>query len=374
MFVIWGEQNTESKLGYVADYCATCRDVRMVKLLRVGRTAHLFSVPLGEGLLLGYDGVCRRCELRFGVEIIDYPAVEQDKAVDLVTLVGKTNPRLLAGNDAAAAAWQRMSEIREPLTSAHSALVEHYVSGTRFDAPVVIAFVASITLPIALAFATSHMGLPGSAAPWLGLAMVTMFAGGLAWTALLARAEPRRYFRKHLRQPLIDALQELAPRREEVDACLSGLRAHGYGIAGMVTTEALLGADPSAPAAPTIMAPRAPAVSTKATLQLEHDGKAYRFTPGVAAIVIGRSKENSIVAGSKFVSRSHVQIAWPAGGAPRLKNLSRTGASLRPEGATQAMNCTGEIELHGSGTIALCADFPDAESRGDVVRYRISIG
>ena len=373
MLLIWGEQNTESKLGYVADYCATCRDVRMVKLLRVGRTAHLFSVPLGEGLLLGYDGVCRRCELRFGVEITDYPAVEQDKAVDLVALVGKTNPRLLAGNDAAAAAWQRMSEIREPLTSAHSALVEHYVSGTRYDTPVAVAFVCSMVAPIALSFATSRMGLPGSAAPWLGLATIAMFAGGLAWTGLLARSEPRRYFRKHLRQPLIDALRPLTPRREELEACLSSLHAHGYEIAGMVTTEALLEDDTSAPAAPTIMAPRAPAVSTKATLQLEHDGKAYRFTPGVAAIVIGRSKENSIVAGSKFVSRSHVQIAWPAGGAPRLKNLSRTGASLRPEGATQAMNCTGEIELHGSGAIALCADFTGAESRGDVVRYRISI-
>jgi len=32
-------------------------------------------------------------------------------------------------------------------------------------------------------------------------------------------------------------------------------------------------------------------------------------TNGVAAIVIGRSTENSIVPGSKFVSRSHVQIA-----------------------------------------------------------------
>jgi hypothetical protein len=347
--------------------------VRAVKLLRVGRIPHLFSVPLGKGMLLGYDGVCRRCELRFGVEITDYPALEEDKGVDLVALVRRTNPRLLAGNDVAAAAWQRMSGIREPLANANRALVQHYVSGTRYDAAVAVVFAASLVVPIALAFATSHMGLPGSAAPWLGMATLAMFAGGLAWSALLTRSEPRRYFRKHLLQPLIEELRRLGPGRDELEACLSGLRAYEYAIADMVSTESLRGegGPAPAPAVPAVAARKA-APSPGSTLQLEYAGKAYRFSPGVATIVIGRAKENAIVAGSKFVSRSHVQIDWPAGGPPRLKNLSRTGASLRPDGTAQAMNCTGEIALHGSGAIALCEDFPGAESRGDVVRYSVS--
>ena len=76
MFVIRGEQNTEKKLGF--------------------------------------DGVCRKCELRFGVEITDCPALEQDKSTDLVALVQKTNPKLLAGNDAAVATWRRISAVRAP--------------------------------------------------------------------------------------------------------------------------------------------------------------------------------------------------------------------------------------------------------------------
>lgn len=86
MIIIWGYKATEKKLGYVAEYCTNCQGVRTVKIIRVGRAFHLYYVPFGQGDLVGYDGVCRRCELRFGVRITDYPAIETDKHAALVSI------------------------------------------------------------------------------------------------------------------------------------------------------------------------------------------------------------------------------------------------------------------------------------------------
>jgi hypothetical protein len=373
VFLIWGEQNTEKKLGYVAEYCATCRDVRAVKVLRVGRTSHLFYVPLGPGRLLGYDGVCRRCELRFGVEITDYPAFEQDKNADLIELVRKTNPKLLAGNDAALAAWRRMSAVREPFLRYNQNLLQRYLAGARYDLPAVLALAISLAVPFAFVYLGDRL-LPKSADAWIGFGFIAIFISGLAWANRLARAEPQRFFRGKLEDPLLDDLRKLSPTREELLACLAALREYEYPIADAISADRMLecAAGPQQRSAPAPAAKPAPA--RKPTLVLSHGGKDYRFSPGVAEIVIGRSRENAIVLESKFVSRSHAQVAWPAGGAPRLKNLSRTGTSLRPYGATQAMNCTGEVELHGSGAIGLSEHFADAESRGDVIRYSVAPG
>ncbi len=375
MFLIWGEQNTEKKLGYVAEYCATCRDVRAVKILRVGRTSHLYYLPFGQGRLLGYDGVCRKCELRFGVEITDYPALEQDKDADLVALVRKTNPKLLAGNDAALSAWRRMNEVREPFVRYNQNLLQRQISGSRYDLPVVLALLGSVVVPFVFANLANLLPLPRSADPWIGWGVILAFFGGLAWASRLTRTAPTRFFRKNLEESLLEDLRQLAPRPEELQACLAALREHEYPIADAVSVDRVMGCAVGPQARPSPQAAKpAPARAPKPTLVLSHGGKEYRFTPGVAEIVIGRSQENSIVLGSKFVSRSHVQIAWPAGAAPRLKNLSRTGTSLRLDGSAQAMNCSGEVELHGDGTIALAEDFTDAEGRGDVLRYRVSPG
>lgn len=377
MFLIWGEQNTEKKLGYVAEYCATCRDVRTVKILRVGRVSHLYYVPLGQGRLLGYDGVCRKCELRFGVEITDYPAFEQDKDCELVTLVAKTNPKLLAGNDAAVAAWRRMTEVREPFVRYNLNLLQRYIGRTRFDLHSGLALAGAFVLPVAFVLLASLLRLPKSADSWLGLGMIAIFLGGLIATSRLLNSAPRRHFRTHLEAAMLEDVRRTRATREELVECLAGLREHGYPIAQAVSTERVLecaaaaqGRPMAVPPAPPAPSP-APAAAPRQTLVLSHGGTDYRFSPGVSEIAIGRSKENAISLGSKFVSRSHVQVAWPIGGAPRLKNLSRTGTSLKPDGAASGMKCVEEVELRGCGSIGLNEVFADAEANGDVVRYSV---
>ena len=391
MIIIWGYQGTEKKLGYVAEYCGNCQDVRSVKIIRVGRVFHLYYIPFGEGALVGYDGVCRRCELRFGVTITDYPEIEKDKHAELVTLVEKTNPKLVAGNEAAMAAWRRMSEVREPFVRYNRNLVQRSLSAAGFDARTIIAFLASVAVPLAFFYLASMVAASDAANSTIVLISVALFLGGFTCAVVLSRKAPLRYFSSNVEKPLIEEVRRLAPSRAELEGCVAGLREYGYRIANLVSVERILESPAErpretvspAPAMPVAPAPApAPApvpVPTAhrqarepmATLVLSHGGKEYRFAPGVAEISIGRSLESAIVIPSKFVSRSHATIAWPAGSAPGLKNLSSAGTSLRIGGTPHAVPSKGEILLNGNGSIALGADFAAAEAEGDVLHFKV---
>lgn len=388
MIIIWGQQNNEKKLGYVAEYCTNCRQVRAVKILRVSRVWHVYYIPLGAGTVLGYDGVCRKCELRFGVSITGYPAFESDKNAELLPLAQKTNPRLLVGNEAVVAVWRRMSEIRAPFIKYDQMLIQHSLGGSGFDTGAVLAFLASFAVPITLVNLVSLFSLPPSAGPWVTLIAIALLVGGLIWTYDLSRKRPLRYFRSSLEAQLEKDVRLLAPTRAELEECIAGLRDYGYRIANLVSVDRFPDyGDPTLPPPETMRSLLGVSVTASApafaaapppvqipTLVLSHGGKEYRFAQGVADIVIGRSPENAIVLKSKSVSRSHVQLAWPAGpgSVPVLKNLSSAGTALRLDGTAQTVQCKGDVLLQASGTIALGADFAAAEADGDVIQFRLT--
>ncbi len=37
MFIVWGKKRVERTIGFVTDFCPTCRDIRGFQLNRVGR-------------------------------------------------------------------------------------------------------------------------------------------------------------------------------------------------------------------------------------------------------------------------------------------------------------------------------------------------
>lgn len=380
MIIIWGFKATEKKLGYVAEYCTNCQDVRTVKIIRVGRAFHLYYVPFGEGTLVGYDGVCRRCELRFGVRITDYPAIETDKHAALVSIVEKTNPKLMAGNEAAVAAWRRVSEISEPFIRYNRTLLQWSPSAAGMDMRAAIAAFCTFAVPLAFIYLADVLPLPESVKAWGGLSSAILFCVGLGVTGMLSRRAPHRYYRSTVEGPLTQEVLRLAPTREELEACVGGLREYGYRIGKLVSVDRMLtapiqgagtfGVSGVATAADPAPA-REPARAPVETLVLSHGGKEYRFSPGVADIVIGRSPGNAIVIPSRYVSRTHARISWPVGSEPGLKNLGTAGTSLVVDGRAEPLPAAGEVLLRGSGSIGLAGDFAEARAEGDVLEFRV---
>ena len=61
MFIVWGKTIKRQKLGFVADFCAVCRDLRTFQVKRIGSASHLYYISFGQGDLVGYERICGVC-------------------------------------------------------------------------------------------------------------------------------------------------------------------------------------------------------------------------------------------------------------------------------------------------------------------------
>ena len=71
MFVLfWGRKRREDHLGFVADFCPICREVRPFRLLAIRMVPHLFFIPMGSGRLECHVRVCLECGIRLSAVLI----------------------------------------------------------------------------------------------------------------------------------------------------------------------------------------------------------------------------------------------------------------------------------------------------------------
>ena len=61
MFIVWGKTIKRQKLGFVADFCAVCRDLRTFQVRRIGSASHVYYISFGQGDLVGYERTCQVC-------------------------------------------------------------------------------------------------------------------------------------------------------------------------------------------------------------------------------------------------------------------------------------------------------------------------
>ena len=74
MFIFWGTKAVTRKLGYVADFCPICREIRGFQVNRIGMAGHLYGVSFGQGQLAGHQKTCLPC----GVELKADAAIYKD--------------------------------------------------------------------------------------------------------------------------------------------------------------------------------------------------------------------------------------------------------------------------------------------------------
>jgi len=61
IFIVYGRRRSIRRLGYVADYCGTCRGIKEFKVEEVMTIPHIFFIPVGRGTFLGHVQTCTSC-------------------------------------------------------------------------------------------------------------------------------------------------------------------------------------------------------------------------------------------------------------------------------------------------------------------------
>jgi hypothetical protein len=239
MLLIWGTRQTRRKLGFVAEHCPRCGTVRSVRVDRMGVTSHLFFVSLGAGPLLGFRAECQTCSGTFEVCPLDYAAFEKSKKATLDSLVPNTNPKLMEKH-APRAEPDRALQIRGALLRFEASIRDRYMAGHRFDWITVLAFVATIAVPLGMGWLARSLGFSEGARGVVGWLSLGAFIGLLVLAFVLLYQEPRRFFDRQLRPAIVGALRELSPERSELEACVGALRKYGYRVSRFVAAERLL--------------------------------------------------------------------------------------------------------------------------------------
>src|SRR6185295_10855940 len=104
----WEAVRDERKLGYVAEFCPVCREIRACRLLRVGEK---FSADPVNGARPVTNIVrCEQCPFTTPVEALGYASIAKTPPSDIETLIQQTNPQIrtrLAGTLARAESLNR---------------------------------------------------------------------------------------------------------------------------------------------------------------------------------------------------------------------------------------------------------------------------
>lgn len=236
MFIVWGKKTVYRRLGYVADFCTTCRCSRSFAVQRVGMASHVYYITAGEGALVGFDRTCEECHTPYQADPNSYKSIAKKRG-SVESLIRETFPNIadvwserialearVRSEASSLAPEERVALIREPFLRL-SPKVEARFASTHLDKEVGFAALGAIALLIASpAFAKAFM--PDQAEP----IFLTSLSLGVLLVVWQIAVSGQRYLRKQILPTLAIALKPLSPSESELKSILSELKAHGHKI------------------------------------------------------------------------------------------------------------------------------------------------
>lgn len=248
MFIVSGKKKTRKPLGYVADFCPVCRDVQSFHMFRVGKTAHVYFIPLGRGELIRFEGECQQCGTSIEKDPDSYRDMVPRLPLDLEDLVEDTFPDLtevhaarfeaeirLANGEPLDAVW-RQRLIRESLEVFSARAEERLQGDSHIDRAALLCMLLTVALPAAFMFLafSSHPFLRPFAALLWGMAGI-VFPVGIVLSLVLIFTSASRWLRNRLLRQMAENLQLLNPTAEELQTELDRLKERGLKFARKVT-------------------------------------------------------------------------------------------------------------------------------------------
>lgn len=237
MIFIWGTKRSTRKIGFAADFCPICRQIRSFKVRAVRMVKHVYYVPLGRGTLVGHQSLCESCGVTLHTdENLPYRSTVKTAPADLEQLVFETYPGIRTDLAQRLQIEERIARRREPLESGireqllHEPFailaptVELRFAGTRFDRPTSFGCLATIAITIVFSGlgATFFYGSDGEEI-MLDLAGAAFLIGSIYTIVRLAMA-PGAFVRSEILPRLARALGPLQPTEDEIAACLARMR------------------------------------------------------------------------------------------------------------------------------------------------------
>lgn len=245
MFIVWGKKAVYKKIGYAADFCPVCRQIRPFQVTRVGIASHVYYVTSGEGELAGYTRTCQKCKIELNCDPHIYAATAK-KLLPLEELVVQTLPNyrqiygpvldqesMIKKNPHALPDAERYSLIRHPFLLI-SPKVEKWNATSQLDLPFTLALLCAIfvVFPGGIATLAPLLGVEAAILGALTLAIITG-----VWQMRAAR---QRFMNREVFPILTRALRPLKPSQEELGSVLAELKQLKHKIGTKLKPEELI--------------------------------------------------------------------------------------------------------------------------------------
>lgn len=96
MFILalFGSKRSTKLLGYVADYCVTCRKITEFKVEEVTLAPRILFIPIGQSMLLGPFQTCACCQMESDAYMHRFKSISQMQAATLEQLAQETFPKV----------------------------------------------------------------------------------------------------------------------------------------------------------------------------------------------------------------------------------------------------------------------------------------
>lgn len=230
MFIIWGTKIVSQKLGYVADFCHTCRQPQPFILKRIGSAGHIYYISFSSGNLLGFERTCQKCKNSFAAEPTHYATVSK-KSAELEELTALTYPNLrevmknqialeeqIRNDGTSFSPDERHALILERMFS-FAGKVEQRFSATHLDKEIGFAIIAAVLITVFVPELIRHF--QSEDAP-----LTTPFFGvlGLILVGWQIAVSGRRFMNRQVLPYLANALLPLVPSDAELEHAVTELK------------------------------------------------------------------------------------------------------------------------------------------------------
>jgi hypothetical protein len=228
MLIIIGTRLSRKKLGYVADFCVFCRDIRKVRLDRLQMYKHIYYINYRPVEGPWNMQKCMECGGENAVEVVNFTKTLKRPDADIEEFIRETNPsirkfyneRLLLEKEVELAPLKLSQEVREllikePFEVLAPQVEQTYHSGINIDWKIMLIMLIGTIFTIIMFCVTSSYEKTASHSDlWIASWVIAL----LSFIAVIISMgfESRRRIKKKYLGLLVRALNPLKPKEEEL--------------------------------------------------------------------------------------------------------------------------------------------------------------